>query len=282
MERINERIALHLMYNEMAEKDSWYEQQTLYTTKFLPAFYKYKDRFIQSAEQIMQEDNPNNKRQFEIGTKQYYQALKLLRNCQLVINESLFMYNRVNGEHFEQKIEFLQTQYKLLEEEVNIFKTKVNEVSFHFEDKKMKYFKDQEISLPTIATKYEKAYEDSYGRFWGWIKSLFQKSDRVQELKFLKTISEHSDCDKLIQVQAATLVHNKIRASELFGRGSQLALILESFLKGKDPEVGEHGNLVQFLQDHEEIKKLMPKSLKEYFEENQQEYNQGIINAVRF
>jgi len=282
MTRVNERILLHRgIFNKMLSlgMDDLNEQQRIYKDEFLPAFSPYKNHFIQSAQKIMRVDNEENRHQFEIATKQYYQALDLLLKYQQIMAEAFLMYNRVNRNDFNERFGYVEAQNEILKDEVDFFKKKVNEVSLHLADKKMKSLKGHEISIQAIAEHYEKAYEDSYGRFWGWVKNIFRKSDRAKEIEFLNTISKHTDCEEPIRVQAAALVHNKILASELFGKGSQLAKVLENFLTGKDME---QGNLVQFLDDHEEIKGIMPESLTEYFEEHQEDYNKERTNTISF
>ncbi|OEH46418.1 hypothetical protein lpari_02757 [Legionella parisiensis] len=38
--------------------------------------------------------------------------------------------------------------------------------------------------------------------FWRWVKDLFQKSDRAQEINFLNAVSTHHGCNELIRAQA--------------------------------------------------------------------------------
>lgn len=186
---------------------------------------------------------------------------------------------RFLGGQFQEQIKYLNEQYKFLEQEIDSYKT---EICSLFEKKIINSLgKHNEISIKSIASLYEDAYTQSWGD-WAWIKKLFRNSDRAQEIKFLNLLSEHKDCDELIRVQAAALVHNKILDSELFGRRSQLGKLLGKFLEGKAPPEGEHGNLAKFLELHEDIKESMPESLKLYFKVNQQEYRANTVYKSSF
>ncbi|WP_392537669.1 hypothetical protein [Legionella sp. 227] len=279
MQRVNDRIGLiRVVTNDITQRAFWDNQQELYKT-LLPEFNRLKEQFTQALNNLLQVDNKVHKEQFERAVKNYYQGLKALKFCQLIMADSLSHPNRLKGEKFPERINFLNEQYEFLKQEIESYKTNI---CLLFEKKIISPIgKHNEISIKSIASLYEDAYRQSWGD-WTWIKKLFRKSDRDQEIQFLNRLSEQQDCDELIQVQAAALVRDKILASEFFGTNSQLGKLLGKFLEGKEPLEGKHGNLAQFLEKHKDLKESMPKSLKLYFEENQAKYSEKTADKFSF
>ncbi|MCW8398287.1 hypothetical protein OQJ26_05720 [Legionella sp. PATHC038] len=275
MDRVNDRIgSIRVVTNDITQKAFWDEQQELYKT-LLPEFNRLKQQFSHALNNLLQVNNKVHKEQFERAVKNYYQGLKALKFCQLIMAESLSHPNRLKGEQFPKRIEFLNEQYEFLKQEIESYKTNICLLG----DKKIGNYigKHNETSLKSIASLYEDAYTQSWGD-WAWIKKYFRNSDRAQEIEFLNRLSRQQDCDELMQVQAAALIHNKILASEFYGSSSQLGKLLGKFLEGKEHPEGEYGNLAEFLEQHVDIKESMPESLKLYFEENQEKRSANTIS----
>ncbi|MCW8410032.1 hypothetical protein OQJ13_13710 [Legionella sp. PATHC035] len=279
MERVNDRIgSIRVVTNDITQKAFWDEQQELYKT-LLPEFNRLKQQFSHALNNLLQVDNKVHKQQFERAVKNYYQGLKALKFCQLIMADSLSHPNRLQGEKFPERIKFLNEQYEFLKQEIESYKTNICLLG----DKKIgnSLSKHNEISLKSIASLYEDAYTQSWGD-WAWIKKYFRNSDRAQEIEFLNQLSKQVDCDELIQVQAAALVHNKILDSEFFGSRSQLGKLLGKFLKEKEHPEGEYDNLADFLERHKDIKNVMPESLKLYFKENQEKRSENTVSKFSF
>lgn len=133
--------------------------------------------------------------------------------------------------------------------------------------------------IPNIKSAYDRAY-DQHNPFWKWVKQLFQKSDRAKEINFLNALSEHKECSEFVRFQAIRLVHGKIQ-TEWFGEGSKLGKMLGGLLDNGKFFVDKNSDetLVNFLEQHEELKELMPDSLKDYLAEQDKEYKDVARNV---
>ncbi|HHT0592685.1 TPA: hypothetical protein ACTXXA_003610 [Legionella anisa] len=282
--------------NNLKRESDWDEKVKKYQKFSIPQT-QHKDHFHECAKKILISNTTSNNRQlfekilirgtknssthaFEKATRQYSEVLKLLLQCQLDMAEALLKPDHTENYSFNYWIKLLEFQFEAIDNEVNDFKEKVQNVSVKLADTQVKTLKGEPVNLKNsiseIATHYEQVYDQSYGesKFWRLIKKIFQKSDRDKEIKFLNAVSANKECNELIRAQAVALVHNKILASEMFGKGSQLLLLLKRLLENSDQvEKADQENLIQFLESNEDIKKMMPNSLKEYFEANQREYN---------
>jgi hypothetical protein len=140
-------------------------------------------------------------------------------------------------------------------------------------DPDKKTIPDLKTFIPHIKLIYDNAYKNS--NFWGfkmmgavgWLKSVFRKSERYEEIEFLDAISMDTRCTESIRAEAIKLVKMKIHSTETFGAGSKLATILENVPgnntsgASKSTEKG----LDQFLKEPPKFK--MPASLRAYYED---------------
>lgn len=95
-------------------------------------------------------------------------------------------------------------------------------------------------AIDGLASHYAQAYNTAYkNSFWRWVKHLFQKSERAQEIRFLSDVSNKPGCTDYLRYQALTAVNNKI-ADETFGKGSQLKPLLRKLVE--DNNIQNDGN----------------------------------------
>ncbi len=286
----SEMLDISITANHLQHDDDWAIKQQDYQ-ELSKAFSVHQKNFYDCAEKIVSKGATlSNRQEFEKATRQYYKALELLQQCQLNMANALLQHKRTEKSNFGNRVSFLELQFEVLDTGVTNFKNKIQDVAKKLADKQMKTpIKGETVnlenSIPVIAAHYKQAYDESYGvsGFWRWIKNIFQKSDRAKEIEFLNAVSTHVKCNELVRAQAVALVHNKILDSEMFGKGSQLGKLLGNLLEGQVlDKKGAHENLAQFLEANKDLKGMMPENLKEYFDENQKDYDSEIINTVKF
>ncbi len=173
-----------------------------------------------------------------------------------------------------------EKEHDILKDNIISYKRTVESVALAVADHQLRNINEGEVVrlnevIPYIKTTYDKAYQEEHNPFWRWVRSIFKKSDRAQEIEFLNQISQHEACTEFVRFQAACLVHDKIVNTEWFGEGSKLGKFLgavidkgEFFVDKKNNE-----NLVHFIQEHH-LEDQMPKSLKDYLADNDATYQE--------
>ncbi|WP_454780424.1 hypothetical protein [Legionella sp. WA2022007384] len=221
-----------------------------------------------AAKSIKEGGFKEKKEEFEKSTMQYYAALKVFSECHLGIhNQSISMVN-------------LEKEHKTLAGNITSYKNTLEEVALAIADHQLRDIEEgEEVRLeeviPHVKKVYEQAYHDEHKSFWRWIKiNVLRQSDRVQEIDFLNSISQHPDCNEFIRLQAARLVHDKIIATERFGKNSKLAQQLGEVTEKGHVSFDENSptKLVTFLYDNHLDDKI-PDSLKEYLKQNREKYD---------
>lgn len=276
---------IKLAANPVMEEDNWDKKLEAYARVKLD-FEKYQRSFTQTAQNIIKNgDVGKNKEDFENAAKQYYAALVSLVECQQNIAEALGSEGRPGKSSFNDRFQFIHDQYEEQKQRINAFRDTAQKVSISLADRQVEApIRGAAVNLataiPAIAAQYQKKYDDYGSGFWGWIKGLFKNSDRDQEINFLNEVSKCQDCNEIIRAQAVNLVHNKIIATEWFGKGSNLANILDGLSQGTiTHKRDEHGGLTEFLRKHPEIQ--MPENLNTYMVENEANYqNDQVVRIV--
>ncbi|AWN74003.1 hypothetical protein LEAN103870_00130 [Legionella anisa] len=240
-------------------------------------FNAIQSRFTDAVENVVED-----KKEFEEATKQYYAALLVMTDCQVYMANALG--KRLKKDDTEERINLLKNESQTLSKNIEAFKMNVNRAVQNMGEHQLTSIKKGEDVrlneiIPNIKSAYDRAY-DQHNPFWKWVKQLFQKSDRAKEINFLNALSEHKECSEFVRFQAIRLVHGKIQ-TEWFGEGSKLGKMLGGLLDNGKFFVDKNSDetLVNFLEQHEELKELMPDSLKDYLAEQDKEYKDVARNV---
>ncbi|HHT0593238.1 TPA: hypothetical protein ACTXXA_002009 [Legionella anisa] len=256
--------------------------------KLIRQFGKIKLDFENAAKVIISGNYTDaSKENFEKLTMQYYVALKVVSDCLLHMAQQ----KRIHAWTSTLKVDGLHTKLK---GDIASYQNTVNSVAIAVADHQLRGIKEGEKEkvrldeiIPHIKAVYDKAYHDAHNPFWRWIKNIFKKSDRAQEVEFLNQISQHPQCTESVRLQAMRLVHNKIMETEVFGKegkvfkGSKLGKLFEGVLKKGDFFVEKDDQtLVDFISTHD-LKDKIPDSLKDYLMQTDETYLQKIKSAAQ-
>ncbi|KTC82980.1 hypothetical protein [Legionella brunensis] len=269
-------VEINELEKQALKKNNWDYVREHYS-RIRQKIVEYFNTLLSAQKKLSSLDLQENRKNFELEAVKYLRALEAAQNCHLKLIEDLG--KSINKKNFEAKYQFLDKEREWLDLETSKFKRHLEEVSETFIQKQITSpEKNAEIdlkeALDNLQHYYTLTYDTHYGEsgFWRWIKNLLQNSDRVKEVNFLATLSKHPDCTDAVRMQAIFLVHNKINASELFAQGSKLKDILRG-LSESNVHVREHDdNLAHFLSEHPDLGNLMPKNLRNYYDDNSKDY----------
>ncbi|KTD18290.1 hypothetical protein [Legionella jordanis] len=281
----------HSVEVQQLEKDvegarSWKSMRAAYS-KLVEKTVEYGKAFEATVLQFSVDD-PESYKRFELAVTHYFRALDACQNAQEALGKKL--EQQVKKNDFEEKHRDLAKEVTVLTTRIQSFQKQLEEFTLHLIEIQMEQPKEGrriplQAALQNLKKGYERAYDNSYGLsgFWRWLKNLFQKSDRMQEINFLATLSALPDCCDPVRYQAMALVHNKIIESESFGGGSKLKQILAN-LSGIQLSYNKSDpTLAIFLDKHQELYGQMPVSLQEYYNSHRGEYNQkGSVSFLNY
>jgi hypothetical protein len=268
--------------NKVRQEKHWQEKLNKFyqikgrVSHFEQSYHKARDQLL-NADAPTKQDEDN----FEIATRQYHKMLDVWHTCLGNVTDSLGENGRLSKDTFPKRLELGRQEHTKWRDELEKFNTDLADVSNKIADKQFKNPANKmtvnlKAAIENLSTTYESSY-DTYGKkgsFWRWIKEVFKKSDRVKEIHFLQVVSESHGCTDSIRHQALTLVCDKIKQNERFGKTSQLEKILislttTSLVVSKD----DASNLTGFLASDPTIKASMPAKLSAFFDKNQDEYS---------
>lgn len=260
--------------------DNW-DQMHSDLAEFLLKIAEFRQQFETAKEDLLSEASELSHQNYENASLNYLYCLELRSLCHKKMAEALLVDKRTEKPSFADRFNLLLSEQNLLKQDVQEFKLSLEKAALDLAEKQIEQpVENQKISLSAaianLNNSYQKAYDKNYGvsSFWRWIKDLFKKSDRVKEVQFLSALSSHSECTDGIRCQAISLVHNKILADELFGQGSKLKTILGNLGKAKIDTDEDNSTLANFLENHSDLRELMPKHLASYYDKHSQDYSE--------
>ncbi|WED44239.1 hypothetical protein [Legionella cardiaca] len=246
--------------------------------EILNLVHQYKKDFNDAQNLLLEKDSRKNRENLEEKALKYLRSLEAAQNCQkklaTMLNDSI-----VN-------LQYLETQQKWLNTEISIFNKTLNNLAFAIAERQITSLRKENIDLKTTLANlhqhYTSAYDSNYGvgTFWRWLKNIFQKSERNQEINFLAAVSHHKDCTDAQRMQVIALVHDKIMTCEFFGQNSKLQGILTKLLGTTVGFKKDEHSLAELLDQDEALRNAMPESLRNFYNENKEDYRK--IGSVEF
>ena len=190
---------------------------------------------------------------------------------------------RLAKKTFQERLDVSRKEHTLWNDEIKKFSDDLEDVSNKIADKQFKNPANKmtvnlRAAIEHLSTSYDSSY-DTHGKkgtFWRWLKECFKQSDRAKEISFLQTVSASPACTDTIRHQAMSLVRDKIKKNERFGKTSQLEKILTSWTASSlEVEKDDTSNLTDFLASNLSLKTTMPAKLSAYFEKNEEDYSKA-------
>lgn len=232
------------------------------------SYSTYGGEFESSIRHASRDNSEQKQIKLEKATIHYLRYLELKNEC---LKKWVQVLARDKDDEDVFRGFFKQTQrYTLkLQKEIVTFKENLSRFAVRHNDplrKKLdnpKSINEIQNTLATLNENYCSAYE-KINPFWRWIKYLFQRSERAQEIQFLQELSTRPSCTNFIRVEAIKLVHNKIVASETFSAGSKLKNMLAD-VGEQTYENDEEQSLSSFLDANNDLIDRMPQGLKDYY-----------------
>jgi len=262
----------------LEQKDRSWAERILNLERILLDFRSLYAAFNKSGNSYL--DNENNANQYQNTTRQIYPAMALVHACFQRMIKELNTYPRTA----EEKAIFNVRYQELLSLQQTVlfypsqFLIRVNEVTNLIKERQIPVPGSSKLSslrdvIRNLNNTYNEDYNASYGNsFWRWIKELFKKDYRAQQIQFLANVSDHPDCTDLVRKEAMELVNSAIMATEAFGSGSRLGAVLRKYSGDYTLTKIYPKHLTTFLNEHDgEI--VIPESLSGYYQENKERFN---------
>jgi hypothetical protein len=273
-EKLSELARAKDWQTKMEKLESMHETLTIFRDHFIEAS---SDFFDSTGSDTIGNANTT----FKQATIKYLTALELVNNAYSQMAEALGSSNRINDPRFKPRYNFLVERNSAMAQASQEFVSKVNEATETLITRQLFTPADHlpidlNKAINTLTDRYNQAYTAAYGEeggFWRWVKNLFKKTERTQEMAFLAAVSNAPNCTDEVRREAITLVNNKIKSTEWFGGGSKLGSILGALAQStitvnRDTD----SSLCDFLERNPSIR--MPGDLSDYYNSNLNDYNQ--------